>query len=114
MPSPNTTLPLLPPDTLAAPPIASETSPPTTPDKPAPAAKYMEQPINIVMEGDFDGFYLFLQEVERMRRIAQIHTMKLGRIDANRRDDEEKAAPMKAEFTLSIYYRPDSMVSEQA
>ena len=33
-------------------------------EKPVPAALYMELPLKIVMEGEFDGFYQFLLELE--------------------------------------------------
>lgn len=81
-----------------------------TPDKPLPAAHYMELPIDVVVEGDFDGFYEFLQALEGLQRITQIRDMKLERLEIMNSQDEH-AASLKAEFTLSIYYKPDEMPS---
>ena len=44
-------------------------------EAPVPAALYMELPLRVVMEGQFDGFYEFLLELEKLPRITRIHNM---------------------------------------
>lgn len=79
--------------------------------RPAPAALYMEQPLDMEFEGSFNGFYEFLQELENLPRITRIHRMKLERAGLINNGPHGKSAPkghMKAEFTLSIYFEPRS------
>ena len=65
--------------------------------KPVAAAKYMEQPLEMKIEGDFDAFYTFLLEVERLDRITRLPDMVIKRSD-------EIDGVIEAEFTLSIYF----------
>lgn len=70
-----------------------------------PAALYMELPLEMEMEGDFDGFYQFLLELENLPRITRIHTLKLERMDMRSNDiDDSPPGMAKAKFTLSIYF----------
>lgn len=66
-------------------------------DKSAAAGPAVEQPIDVEITGDFDGFYNFLLDLEQLPRITRIPDMEITRSDQN--DGE-----MKAKFTLSIYY----------
>lgn len=79
-------------------------------ESPVPAAGYMEQPLNVAMQGDFNGFYEFLLELENLPRITRIHQMKLGR-NIGRSDDLPEGT-MKSEFVLSIYFEPIEETSE--
>ncbi len=76
--------------------------------RPVPAALYMEQPLEMVFEGSFDGFYQFLQGLEQFSRITRIHQMKLERGGVLNGPHGQSAPKghMKAEFTLSIYFEP--------
>ncbi len=67
----------------------------------------MEQPLKVVMEGQFGGFYPFLLGLENLPRISRIHELKLERVTSRSRRRDEAPAPgtMKAEFILSIYYQ---------
>lgn len=78
-------------------------------EKPVPAAQYRELPLKLVMEGDFDGFYQFLLELENLPRITRIHELRLQRADSRGPGGGDGTRPdlMKAEFTLSIYFQPD-------
>ena len=69
---------------------------------------HLELPLKVVMEGDFDGFYQFLLDLEDYQRITRIHEMKLERLIPSRGPRTGDIAPgaMKAEFTLSIYFEP--------
>ena len=74
-------------------------------EKSVPAAGYMEQPLRISMEGQFDGFYTFLLALESLPRITRVHEMKLERKSAGRSGkDDDPSGVMKADFVLSIYF----------
>lgn len=66
-------------------------------DKPVTAAAYMEQPLNMIITGDFEGFYSFLLDLEQLERITRVPNLKIER-------SREEDGAMKAEFTLSIYF----------
>lgn len=61
------------------------------------SGKYKEKPIEVEMTGDFDDFYLFLLELERMERIIRVPDLTL------KRSDEEDGS-MEAVFTLTVYF----------
>jgi Tfp pilus assembly protein PilO len=75
-------------------------------ERPVPTALYMEQPLKVVMEGQFDGFYQFLLELENLPRITRIFQMKVEKAGAKGGPQSENVPPgsMRAEFTLSIYF----------
>ena len=62
---------------------------------------YSEQPISVSLSGDFDGFYTFLLQLEKLSRITRVTQMSLEKI--NERDGE-----MQAQMTLSIFFEPDT------
>lgn len=66
--------------------------------KPVSAAFYQEQPLELTTWGDFNGYYRFLQMMERMPRVTRVPDMKLVR-------DTKVDGAMKIEFTLSIYFQ---------
>ena len=66
--------------------------------KPVKAALYMEQPLEISMNGDFRKFYDFLIRLEQLPRITRVPDLKIKRLD-------EGDGNTKAEFTLSIYFQ---------
>jgi Tfp pilus assembly protein PilO len=84
-------------------------------ESPVPAAGYMEQPLKVTMEGQFDGFYQFLLGLENLPRITRIHELKLERVtNRSRRNDEKtEAGLMKTEFLLAIYYQPGPEASSK-
>ncbi len=69
-------------------------------EKPVKAAMYMEQPLEMKIQGDFHGFYDFLLSLEKLPRITKIPDFQIKRSD---RTD----GYMEAEFTLSIYFQED-------
>ena len=77
-------------------------------EKPVPAAMYMEQPLKVSMEGQFDGFYQFLLELENLPRITRVHQMKIVKAVPLAGDQADQLPPgsMKSEFILSIYFEP--------
>jgi type IV pilus assembly protein PilO len=64
-----------------------------------PAAHYAELPIRLKITGDFDGFYSFLLDVEKLPRITQIPTMQVEKLD-----DESTQGQARASMTLSIFF----------
>ncbi|MEO1129653.1 MAG: type 4a pilus biogenesis protein PilO [Planctomycetota bacterium] len=67
--------------------------------KPVTAAKYMEQPLEMTIVGDFDDFYRFMLKLEKLDRITRMLDLTLERVD-------KRDGVMRAEFTLSIYFEP--------
>ncbi len=65
-------------------------------------ASYSEQSIQMNLAGDFNGFYSFLLQLEKLPRITRITNMKLEK--AADRDGE-----MQAQMQLSIFFEPDAM-----
>ena len=62
---------------------------------------YSEQPIQMSLCGDFNGFYAFLLQLEKLPRITRVTQMNLQKISD--RDGE-----MQAQMTLSIFFEPDT------
>jgi type IV pilus assembly protein PilO len=62
---------------------------------------YSEQPIMMNLAGDFNGFYAFLLQLEKLPRITRVSQMKLEKID-------ERDGEMTAQLTLSIFFEPDA------
>lgn len=70
-------------------------------DKPQSVGVAMEQQIAVEITGDFDGYYRFLQELERMPRITRIPDMSIKR-------SEKTDGEMKTTFSLSVYYEGEA------
>jgi Tfp pilus assembly protein PilO len=70
-------------------------------------ASYSEQPIQMSLSGNFNGFYTFLLQLEKLPRITRITNMSLQKI--NERDGE-----MQASLTLSIFFEPDGASSSSS
>lgn len=62
-------------------------------------ANYSVQSIDMNLSGDFNGFYLFMQQLEKMPRLTRVSDMTLSKIS-----DHE--GQMQAKLTLSIYFEP--------
>ncbi len=65
-------------------------------DKPLPAAQYWELPLRMSIAGDFDGFYSFLLDLEKLRRITQLKEMHLKKLGS-------EEGQMEADMVLSIF-----------
>lgn len=66
-------------------------------DKKLDTAQYSELPLKMVFVGNFDGFYSFLLELEKLPRITQLSKMKLKKLN-----DQE--GQMQADIVLSIFF----------
>jgi len=78
--------------------------PKVTTGKPVSAARYMEQPLEMVIRGNFDDFYEFLLRLERLDRITRMLNLTLERLD-------KEDGSMTATFTLSIYFEPSTQAA---
>jgi Tfp pilus assembly protein PilO len=65
----------------------------------------MEQPLDIEITGDFDGFYKFLLDIEQLPRITRLTDLEVVRSD---KVDGE----MKTKLVLSVYYEGDGSESK--
>jgi Tfp pilus assembly protein PilO len=70
------------------------------PSKGEATAHYSEEPIVLVLNGSFEGFYQFLIDLEKLPRLTRVTQMKLSKIS-------DTKGQMTANMTLSIYYVPD-------
>lgn len=67
-------------------------------DKIVSASQYAELPIKMVIVGDFDGFYSFMLQLEKLSRITRMPTMSLEKLSG---DNE---GMMQADLVLSIFF----------
>ncbi len=79
-------------------------------EKVVPAGMAMELPLKCTIEGNFDGYYQFLLDVEALPRITRVHQMKIAKLGMGPRDEPTAmvGGSMRAEFTLSIYFNDGS------
>lgn len=73
-------------------------------EKPEPAPGCMAQPMKLILRGDFDGYYSFLLDMERLSRITQVPQMKLTKYT------EGGDGQVEADFTLNIYHETAATV----
>ena len=59
---------------------------------------YIEQPLEMELEGDFDSFYSFLLELEKLPRIMKIRKLELKKHTKNE-------GQIAADFTVSIFFQ---------
>ena len=65
------------------------------------SANFSEQSIDLNLSGDFNGFYTFLQQLEKLPRLTRVMQMGLTKITDH--DGE-----MNAQLTLSIFFEPNT------
>jgi Tfp pilus assembly protein PilO len=58
-----------------------------------------EQSIDMSLAGDFTGFYLFMQQLEKLPRLTRVTDMTLTKIS-------DHDGQMQATLTLSIFFEP--------
>ncbi|MDP6987662.1 MAG: type 4a pilus biogenesis protein PilO [Phycisphaerales bacterium] len=73
---------------------------------PVPSAVYMELPLEVSMDGPFEGFYRFLLELETMPRITRLSQMSIQEAGLKIRGPQQELPPgsIATQFTLSIYF----------
>lgn len=65
---------------------------------------YSEMPIDLTLVGDFNNYYQFLLELEKLPRLTRLSKMKLEKIN-------DQDGQMEAQMTLSIFFEPDGAKS---
>ncbi len=68
-------------------------------DKAVPAAQYSELPIRMTITGDFDGFYSFLLDLEKLPRITRLPQMTLKRVEL-----PSGGSTLEASMVLSVFF----------
>lgn len=63
---------------------------------------YIEQPLKMGLEGDFNSFYSFLLELEKLPRIVKIRELNLTRLGQTSDKQSEK---ISADFIVSIFFQ---------
>ena len=74
-------------------------------EKPLAAGLAMEQPLDVEITGDFDGFYSFMLQLEQLPRITRISNLDIQR-------SKDIDGEMKAKCVLSVYYQLDGSNSK--
>jgi type IV pilus assembly protein PilO len=74
-------------------------------DRPLAAPLYMELPLKMSIEGEFEGLYDFLAELESLERITRVHHLKVSRSLSGRNANEDLGS-LKAELAISIFFDP--------
>ena len=64
-------------------------------------ANYSQQQIDMDLAGDFNGFYLFMQQLEKLPRLTRVEAMSLSKVS-------DKDGEMQAKLTLSIFFEPSN------
>ena len=64
---------------------------------------YSEQSIDLSLAGDFTGFYLFVQQLEKLPRLTRITDMSLTKIS-------DHDGQMQATLTLSVFFEPSDVM----
>jgi len=59
---------------------------------------YVEQPLKMELEGDFNAFYSFLLELEKLPRIMKIRSLDLKKDNLN-------DGAIVADFTVSVFFQ---------
>lgn len=65
-------------------------------DKPLPGGSYTEQPIPISIKGDFEGFYEFLLQIEKLPRITRMPRIHLSK--------DKQEGHVTADMVLSVFF----------
>lgn len=65
---------------------------------------YVEQPLRMVMTGNYDAFYSFLLELEQLPRIMKINEITLKKLGKTQ-------GQITADFTVSIFFQDKLVVS---
>ncbi|MDP7030337.1 MAG: type 4a pilus biogenesis protein PilO [Phycisphaerales bacterium] len=71
-----------------------------------PSSVYMELPLDVTMDGPFEGFYRFLLELEALPRITRVSRMAIQEAGLKVRGPGSDLPPgsIATQFTLSIYF----------
>lgn len=60
---------------------------------------YVEQPLRLELEGNFNSFYCFLLELEKLPRIMKVRKMDLSKLE------RQNEGEITADFVVSIFFQ---------
>jgi len=69
-------------------------------DKVTQNNRYAEAELRMIITGDFDSYYSFMLDLERLPRITRVHEMSLEKLKKGQEGE------MEAKFTLTIFFEP--------
>jgi Tfp pilus assembly protein PilO len=72
--------------------------------KPIEGANYNQQPVRMVIEGEFPGFFKFLSQVEQLQRLTKINEMMITA-------DAKNTGLVTVDMTLTIFYEGSQKVA---
>lgn len=75
-------------------------------DSPVAAPLYMELPLQISIEGPFEGFYGFLLAIESMERITRVQQLRMTRVVEGKAVPSDPDPGLRIDMTLSIFFDP--------
>ena len=66
---------------------------------------YLEIPHTVSIEGDFEGIYGFLSELERLPRLVRVQSLEIERnlVESSRSRDDRPFGTLDAELVLVVY-----------
>lgn len=76
-------------------------------DEPVKNAHYAELPLRMTIDGDFDGLYSFLLDLEKLQRITRLPHAQIEKVS-------KEEGRITAELVLSIFYEPRDVDGAQA
>jgi len=68
-------------------------------DNPITTSQYAELPLKMEIVGDFDGFYGFLLDLEKLERLTRLPQMHINK-------SADREGRIKADLVLTIFYEP--------
>jgi type IV pilus assembly protein PilO len=83
-------------------------------DRPTSAPLYSELPLQISIEGEFDGFYRFLLDLEGLDRITRVHHLRMTRVVEGRALPTDPEPGLRIEMTMSIFFDPTGTAGDAA
>lgn len=75
-------------------------------EPPVAAPLYMELPLQISIEGEFEGFYRFLLAIEAMERITRVQHLRATRVVEGKAVVSDPDPGLRIDMTLSIFFDP--------
>jgi len=66
---------------------------------------YMEQPLKLQLVGDFNSFYSYLLELEKLPQMMKIRELKVRKLKSN--DNGKQSGSITADFVIGIFFQEE-------
>jgi len=66
--------------------------------------RYNVQPIEISLDGSFDGFYKFLLALERLPRIIKVQAIELQKADTKKKEQQSPDNRIQASILMDMFF----------